>query len=162
ASEILECFGGAGYVEDTGIPVLLRDAQVLSIWEGTTNVLALDTLRALGRKGEGLAAVLAEAKRAAGNVRDAQLARVAESATRALGHAQTWLGETVAKGEPAVEAGARRFALTLGLSLEAVLLAEHAQWALDHGDARPQTAALRFVRDVVIDLVRDGEGDDRA
>src|SRR5689334_21227907 len=45
ASEILEIFGGAGYVEDTGLPMLLRDTQVLPIWEGTTNVLALDTLR---------------------------------------------------------------------------------------------------------------------
>src|ERR1041385_973170 len=44
-SEVLESFGGAGYVEDTGLPVLLRDSQVLPIWEGTTNVLALDTLR---------------------------------------------------------------------------------------------------------------------
>ena len=50
ASEVLECFGGAGYVEDTGIPVLLRDSQVLSIWEGTTNVLSLDTLRAIERE----------------------------------------------------------------------------------------------------------------
>ena len=49
ASEYLECFGGAGYVEDTGIPRLLRDAQVLPIWEGTTNVLAVDVLRALRR-----------------------------------------------------------------------------------------------------------------
>src|ERR1051326_5818277 len=42
ASEVLESFGGAGYVEDTGLPVLLRDSQVLPIWEGTTKVLALD------------------------------------------------------------------------------------------------------------------------
>src|SRR5688572_18837512 len=48
ASAVLEAFGGAGYVEDTGLPVLLRDSQVLPIWEGTTNVLSLDTLRALG------------------------------------------------------------------------------------------------------------------
>ena len=47
ASEVLECFGGAGYMEDTGIPKLLREAQVLAIWEGTTNVLSLDMLRAL-------------------------------------------------------------------------------------------------------------------
>lgn len=45
SSEALECFGGAGYIENTGIPRLLRDAQVFSIWEGTTNVLALDFLR---------------------------------------------------------------------------------------------------------------------
>lgn len=48
-SEAIEAFGGAGYIEDTGLPKLLRDAQVLSIWEGTTNVLSLDTLRALTR-----------------------------------------------------------------------------------------------------------------
>ncbi len=46
-SELLECMGGAGYLEDTGIPMLLRDAQVLSIWEGTTNVLSLDVLRSI-------------------------------------------------------------------------------------------------------------------
>lgn len=45
ASEVVECFGGAGYIENTGIPRLLRDAQVFSIWEGTTNILALDFLR---------------------------------------------------------------------------------------------------------------------
>ncbi|NBC16326.1 MAG: acyl-CoA dehydrogenase, partial [Bacteroidetes bacterium] len=50
-SEVLEAFGGAGYVEDTGLPMLLRDAQVLSIWEGTTNVLALDLLRSLREAG---------------------------------------------------------------------------------------------------------------
>lgn len=44
-SEVVESFGGAGYIENTGIPRLLRDAQVFSIWEGTTNVLALDFLR---------------------------------------------------------------------------------------------------------------------
>lgn len=47
ASEGLECFGGQGYLEDTGLPTYLRDAQVLSIWEGTTNVLSLDVLRAV-------------------------------------------------------------------------------------------------------------------
>lgn len=46
SSEVVEIFGGAGYVEDTGIPRLLRDGQVFSIWEGTTNVLSLDMLRA--------------------------------------------------------------------------------------------------------------------
>ncbi|MGA8115615.1 MAG: acyl-CoA dehydrogenase family protein, partial [Actinocatenispora sp.] len=51
ASEYLECFGGAGYVEDTGVPRLLRDAQVLPIWEGTTNVLALDLPRAIAGAG---------------------------------------------------------------------------------------------------------------
>ena len=44
-SESLECFGAQGYVEDSGLPRLLRDAQVLPIWEGTTNIQCLDILR---------------------------------------------------------------------------------------------------------------------
>ncbi len=49
-SEEIEMFGGIGYLEDTNIPVLHRDAQVLSIWEGTTNVLSLDMLRAIEKE----------------------------------------------------------------------------------------------------------------
>jgi len=52
-SECLESLGGAGYVEDNGLGRLLRDTQVLSIWEGTTNVLSLDVLRAMRREGAG-------------------------------------------------------------------------------------------------------------
>jgi len=51
-SEGLESFGGLGYMENSGLPGLERDVQVLSIWEGTTNVLSLDTLRALSRMKE--------------------------------------------------------------------------------------------------------------
>ncbi|HEX2187321.1 MAG TPA: acyl-CoA dehydrogenase family protein, partial [Longimicrobiaceae bacterium] len=76
ASEVVEAFGGAGYVEDTGIPVLLRDAQVLSIWEGTTNVLSLDVLRALDGAG-GAEPVRAEMERCAAAVRDPGLSAVA-------------------------------------------------------------------------------------
>ena len=46
-SEGLECFGGLGYMENSGIPTIYRDTQVLPIWEGTTNVLSLDMVRAL-------------------------------------------------------------------------------------------------------------------
>src|SRR5438477_6757393 len=59
ASEAIECFGGQGYMEDTALPRLLRDAQVLPIWEGTTSVLSLDVLRVL-RKPEALAALAGE------------------------------------------------------------------------------------------------------
>lgn len=47
ASEGIELFGGAGYIEDTRIPILLRDSQVYPIWEGTTNILSLDILRVM-------------------------------------------------------------------------------------------------------------------
>jgi len=61
ASEYIEMFGGLGYLEDTGIPVMLRDVQTLSIWEGTTNVLSLDMLRA-AEKENGLNAFALYAK----------------------------------------------------------------------------------------------------
>ena len=51
-SEVLEFFGGIGYCEDSNLPVYLRDGQTLTIWEGTTNVLSLDFIRAL-QKDEG-------------------------------------------------------------------------------------------------------------
>ncbi|WP_372367606.1 acyl-CoA dehydrogenase family protein [Candidatus Uabimicrobium sp. HlEnr_7] len=50
SSETLELFGGAGYIEDTKLPKFLRDAQVYSIWEGTTNILSLDVLRAIQKE----------------------------------------------------------------------------------------------------------------
>jgi len=49
-SEGVECFGGVGVMENSHIPVLLRDSQVLPIWEGTTNILSLDLLRACHRE----------------------------------------------------------------------------------------------------------------
>ena len=139
-SEVLEAFGGAGYVEDTGLPVLLRDAQVFPIWEGTTNVLALDCLRAIGPGG--LAPVAREVGFALGQVREPQLIALSARLQAALEAAEAWLATTAG---PQLEAGARRFALTLGRATAAALLARHAQWSLDElADARPAAAALRF------------------
>src|SRR6185369_3162827 len=86
ASETLEAFGGAGYVEDTGLPELLRDAQVLSIWEGTTNVLALDALRAIARA-EALPVFAREVRRRAeAGAADATLRAPAAAAVTAMEH----------------------------------------------------------------------------
>jgi len=68
-------------------------------------------------------------------------------ATQAISHAQTWLQYALQQGQPALEAGARRFALTLGRALALALLAEHAQWSLDvEGDRRGVTAVHRFAQ----------------
>ena len=153
ASEALECFGGAGYVEDTGLPRLLRDAQVLPIWEGTTNVLALDLLRALAV--EGAAEALAdEIRRPASAARDPALRPAAEAALRALAHAQAWIERSRASGG-VLEAGARRAALTLGRSLEVALLCEHAQSCLDAGKGDRAGAAARRLARHGVDLVQD-------
>lgn len=129
ASEVVEAFGGAGYVEDTGIPAILRDAQVLSIWEGTTNVLSLDLLRALEPAG-GVAPVRAEMARLAAEVADPALIPVARAAEGAVARAEAWLEGASRGGRAEVEAGARRLALTLGRALESALLAAHAQWEM--------------------------------
>ena len=148
-SEIMESFGGAGYIEDTGLPMLLRDAQVFSIWEGTTNVLSLDVLRAL-QSGSALSALQIEIETLASGVRDVRLLECVRAAQTALLRAQQWI--TKASGD-AMEAGARRFAMTLGRAFALLLLCRQAQWSLDHEkDRRALYAAERFARNGV-DLV---------
>jgi alkylation response protein AidB-like acyl-CoA dehydrogenase len=137
ASEATEAFGGAGYVEDTGLPTLLRDAQVLPIWEGTTNVLSLDVLRAEA-KDRAYSAVLADLLARVEKL-PASLPKpgldVLQATTKAL---RERVGALVASGS--LESGAREVALTTGLCFEAMLLGETA--------ARVQTqdAAARFER----------------
>jgi len=152
-SEVSEAFGGAGYVEDTGVPRLQADSQVLSIWEGTTNVLSLDSLRALAKEGT-LEAFFHEVEGRLANVKDAGLRPCVETAHDALEHARAWVSSAMAN-PAAMEAGARRFSLTLGRTLELALLSDHAQWCLDHGHGpRTKAAARRFAQNGV-DLIRD-------
>ncbi|GAB2465366.1 acyl-CoA dehydrogenase family protein [Jatrophihabitans fulvus] len=64
--EALECLGGNGYVEESGMPRLYREAPLISIWEGSGNVAALDTVRAMGREPETVEAFLGELDLATG------------------------------------------------------------------------------------------------
>ncbi len=145
-SEIMESFGGAGYIEDTGLPALLRDAQVFSIWEGTTNVLSLDVLRAL-QTGSALSALQVEIETLVSGVRDTRLLECAKAAQVALLRAQQWIAKASGDG---MEAGARRFAMTLGRAFALLLLCRQAQWSLDHEkDQRALHAAARFARNGV-------------
>ncbi len=158
-SEVIEAFGGAGYVEDTGVPALLRDAHVLPIWEGTTNVLALDTLKALAQPGAweaitGLAGTLTS------GISDAALAVAGQQARTALEHARRW--HNAGGGHARLERGVRRLALTIGRSLELALLVAHAAWSLaEEHDGRARAAALRFARSP-LDLIVDADDDDEA
>jgi alkylation response protein AidB-like acyl-CoA dehydrogenase len=146
ASEVLEAFGGAGYVEDTGLPELLRDGQVLSIWEGTTNVLALEAYRAALRA-DALPPVLEAIRRRAEASNHASLREPAGVALRAADHLESWWSEVGTRGPWLHEAAARHFALTAGRTLALALLVEHADWALVHErDARAAEAARRFAR----------------
>ena len=66
AGEALECFGGNGYVEESGMPRLYRESPLNSIWEGSGNVQCLDVLRAMVRGPEALEAFFGEVDEAAG------------------------------------------------------------------------------------------------
>jgi alkylation response protein AidB-like acyl-CoA dehydrogenase len=164
ASEALEAFGGAGYIEDTHLPVLLRDAQVLPIWEGTTNVLSLDVLRAIKRE-ETLPALLEELRKAATRTSHQELATIGKQALDAGDHAAAWLQQAMSHGVDTVEHGARRFALTLARALQAALLAAQAQHDLDaYADRRGFAVARRFAAQGIDLLEVPGEhlGDDAA
>ena len=111
--EALECLGGNGYVEESIMPRLYREAPLNSIWEGSGNVNALDLLRALARQPESLDAYRREVALARGG--DVRLDRAADELDSALALA----------GEER-EAAARRIVERLALVLQSSLLVRHA------------------------------------
>ncbi|MGY1681308.1 acyl-CoA dehydrogenase family protein [Geodermatophilus sp. SYSU D01176] len=115
-AEALEVLGGNGYVEESGMPRLYRQAPLNSIWEGSGNVIALDVLRAMGRSSASLAAVRAEIELARGA--DARL-------DAAVGR----LAAELADPEQ-LALRARRIAGLLALCLQASLLLRHAPAAV--------------------------------
>jgi hypothetical protein len=152
ASEVVEAFGGAGYIEDTGIPRLLRDAQVLPIWEGTTNVLSLDLARA-ERTGQAVGALLEDLEALLGRPggwpeaagRSSGLDRAGELVGRSLEVLAKELRALGEADEAAVEAHLRRFALRLGRTAAGALLVAHAAHRIArHGDQRAARVAARY------------------
>ncbi|MDV6011523.1 acyl-CoA dehydrogenase family protein [Haloechinothrix sp. LS1_15] len=111
AAEALECLGGNGYVEESGMPRLYREAPLVSIWEGSGNVAALDTLRAMAKQPESVEAFHAEISKAEGA--DQRL----DDAITALGKELTDTGE--------VQYRARRLVETMATVLQASLLVRH-------------------------------------
>jgi len=146
ASEVVESFGGAGYVEDTGIPRLLRDAQVLPIWEGTTNVLSLDTLRAI-QKTDALAAWIADVRRRAGRSGKDELAAKIESAVGRIESSQRVAEKA---GGASQQAAARGLAYSIARTEAAMLLHEQAQAT---SDAAAVVAAKRWGTRELVTLV---------
>jgi putative acyl-CoA dehydrogenase len=107
-NEAQECLGGAGYVEESLLPRLYRQAPLNSIWEGSGNIQCLDVLRALGRHPEAVEAYLAELEFAAGlhPALDAQVTALRPSLTAA----------------EVPEAGARLLVERMALVLQAAVL----------------------------------------
>jgi putative acyl-CoA dehydrogenase len=113
-AEALECLGGNGYVEESGMPRLFRESPLNSIWEGSGNVICLDALRALAKEPASAEALLGELRGARGGDRrlDAHLERVEAMVARPD------------------ESQARRIAEALALALQGALLVRHAPAAV--------------------------------
>ncbi|MFD5569073.1 acyl-CoA dehydrogenase family protein [Streptomyces cadmiisoli] len=109
-AEALECLGGNGYVEDSGMPRHYREAPLLSIWEGSGNVNALDVLRALSREAGAAQALFDELALARGA--DARLDTAVARLERTL--------------PTATASSARRLVELMALTLQASLLVRHA------------------------------------
>jgi putative acyl-CoA dehydrogenase len=111
-AEAMECLGGNGYVEESILPRLYREAPVNSIWEGAGNVVCLDVLRALEREPDSLEALLAELQSARGaDLRlDARLVRLSN----------------LLADRGSLEPRARQLVEQLALALQASLLVRHA------------------------------------
>ncbi|MFE2261175.1 acyl-CoA dehydrogenase family protein [Streptomyces griseosporeus] len=112
AVEAAECLGGNGYVEESGLPRLVRESPLNSIWEGAGNVQALDVLRALRREPRALDAYLMEIGRSRGA--DHRLDAAAKNLLTELGDLE------------GVEGRARRLAERLALVLQGSLLVRFA------------------------------------
>ncbi|TGN75774.1 DNA alkylation response protein [Streptomyces bauhiniae] len=109
-AEALECLGGNGYVEDSGMPRHYREAPLLSIWEGSGNVNALDVLRALGRSPESAESFFGELALARG----------------ANGHLDATVTSLQRELAGADELSARRVVERMALALQGSLLVRHA------------------------------------
>jgi putative acyl-CoA dehydrogenase len=111
-AEALECLGGNGYVEESGMPLLFRESPLNSIWEGSGNVTALDVLRALAREPDSLEAWITEVGKAHGAD-----ARLDDAIRRTL----EGLADTASS-----EVNARRLAVSMATCLQGSLLVQHA------------------------------------
>jgi putative acyl-CoA dehydrogenase len=121
AAEALECLGGNGYVEESGMPRLYREAPLNSIWEGSGNVTALDVLRALDRTPAAAEAVMTELRRAAGADRHL------DAAAAALGGAITALDGMTSQE---AQHEARKLAGLIAVALQGALLVRYASAAV--------------------------------
>jgi putative acyl-CoA dehydrogenase len=121
AAEALECLGGNGYVEESGMPRIYREAPLNSIWEGSGNVTALDVLRALARTPGCADALLAELDLAAGG--DPRLDAAVAQLRQLLAALET---------ATSLEAQnrARRLAGQIAVTMQAALLVRHGSGAV--------------------------------
>jgi alkylation response protein AidB-like acyl-CoA dehydrogenase len=145
AAEAMEALGGVGYCEDSGMPALVRDTHVMPIWEGTTNVLSLDLLRAEQRNGA-LTAVLADAaeitQRAESSEAVASTAAIVREAIASVSARARECAEDLNRAQ----AEARSIALSVARIYACASLCAQGAWAASNGDGTTALAAQRLAQ----------------
>jgi putative acyl-CoA dehydrogenase len=131
-SEALECLGGNGYVEDSGLARLYRQAPLNSIWEGSGNIQCLDVLRALRKEPASAEAFFAELDSVRGG-------------SRTLDHEATALRNLLAEQGGDQEARARRMVERMAMALEAACLVRGGNVAISDAFAESRLARARGV-----------------
>ncbi|MGA5464344.1 acyl-CoA dehydrogenase family protein [Mycobacterium sp. NPDC050041] len=111
AAEAMECLGGNGYVEESGMPRLYREAPLMGIWEGSGNVSALDTLRAMATRPESVEVLFDELARTAGH--DPRLDRHVAALHQDLGDLES------------IQYRGRKVTEDIALALQGALLVRH-------------------------------------
>ncbi|CAG5095093.1 Oidioi.mRNA.OKI2018_I69.XSR.g14029.t1.cds [Oikopleura dioica] len=153
-SEGLECFGGQGYIEETPMPRLFRDAQVLPIWEGTSTVMSLDVLRSIQKSsGSSLQSLLGDIQKKLSASADSEalspsrnkIATAVKDILRFLKRVETESMEFQLKS-------ARDFAFSLAKLYQATLLLDHAAFTRKESDIY---AANLFAKNRLNDLIYD-------
>lgn len=139
-TEAMEAIGGVGYCEDSRIPALVRNTHVIPIWEGTTNVMALDFLRATQRS-DALAVLLADARRCLDGAGHPSVAEAVSTARTTLVELER--RSAFADAEHA-QVEARSFALGLAATYACARLCLQGSWAAEGGDLRTAAAATRL------------------
>ncbi|MGI8407469.1 MAG: acyl-CoA dehydrogenase family protein [Actinomycetota bacterium] len=144
-AEAMEALGGVGYCEDSGLPALVRNTHVLPIWEGTTNVLALDLLRSAARS-DSLSVLLRDARAALVPIRDhPAVGGTCVLVAQALDDIECRAAAT--KGDQqAAEAGARSLAFSVATTYACTRLCLQGAWAADRGDQRTAQIAKRLAQ----------------
>lgn len=156
-SEALEAFGGAGYIEDTGLPQLLRNAQVLSIWEGTTNILSLDVLRAI-EKENAATAFFEDVAHRLDLINNPKLLSAKNNAVEAVQKIQRYMVSMSHMNSEEQQIGARHFAFALTQTYIASLLLEYAEWALQtNKDPLALISATRWCAKNLTNLLEPSE-----
>ncbi|KAF9096899.1 hypothetical protein BGX29_000356 [Mortierella sp. GBA35] len=156
SQEAMECFGGQGYMEETGIGRAMRDVLVNTIWEGTTNVLSLDLLRVMAEtRGSALEIYSNTIREIMAPLKSqAEWAKSAKSLEECLVLiAIRFTAYSTAEGRNTLEASARGLSLAMADVIAGALLCQHAAWSLAKANKATPTNKSLVVAEAKVDRI---------